>query len=113
MDTDGYYYFISRKDEMINSRGRKIAPRVIEDALYQLPGVLAAAVIGVPDELLGEAIKAFIASSNDMLTQAQVRKHCLALLESFMIPQFIEITTSLPVNENGKVDKVKLKAYQK
>ena len=57
-DEEGYLYFLGRKDDMIKSRGERISPKEIENVLCQIPGVIEAAVIGVPDEIAGQAIKA-------------------------------------------------------
>ncbi len=111
MDDEGYFYFVARKDEIINSRGIKIAPQRIEDVLNLLPGVTSVAVIGIPDDLLGQAIKAFIACSTQTLSEDTIRRHCMNMLESYMVPQSIKIMASLPLNNNGKVDKVRLLDY--
>lgn len=107
-DEAGYFYFVSRKDEMINTRGRKVAPRVIEDVLYQITGITAAAVVGVPDELLGQAIIAFVACSDQSIIEAQVIHYCRTRLEGHMVPTMVEICPSLPVTDNGKIDKKQL-----
>ncbi|MBN9548580.1 MAG: AMP-binding protein, partial [Alphaproteobacteria bacterium] len=60
MDTEGYLYFVGRGDEIIKSRGEKVAPKEVENVLMEIPGVREAAVIGVPDDLLGQAVKAFV-----------------------------------------------------
>ena len=59
-DEEGYLYFVGRKDDIIKTRGEKVSPREVENALYACEGVLEAAVIGVPDEILGQAVKAFV-----------------------------------------------------
>src|SRR5262249_46125928 len=56
-DEEGFLYFIGRKDEIIKSRGQKVSPREVEDVLYTLPGIAEAAVVGVPDPVLGSAIR--------------------------------------------------------
>lgn len=104
-DEEGYYYFVARKDDIIMSRGEKVAPKEIEDLLYELPGVVEAAVIGTPDELLGEAIKALIVTENGSLTEKEVLRHCRANLEDFMIPKYIVFRDSLPKTANGKIHK--------
>ena len=60
MDEDGFMYFVGRKDDIIKTRGEKVAPKEVESVLYGLPGVVEVAVIGVPDPILGQAIKAFV-----------------------------------------------------
>ena len=106
MDQDGYLYFISRKDDIIKSRGEKVSPREIENVLYMIEDVMEAAVTGVPDELLGEAIKVYLRlADGSKLTEKDIRRHCAANLEDFMVPQFVEIRDSLPKTSSGKITK--------
>ena len=60
-DDEGFLYFVGRKDDIIKSRGEKVSPKEVENVLYALPGIREAAVIGVPDPVLGAAIKAVVA----------------------------------------------------
>ena len=60
-DADGFLYFVGRKDDIIKSRGEKVSPKEVENVLYALPGIREAAVVGVPDPVLGMAIKAVVA----------------------------------------------------
>ena len=60
-DAEGFLYFVGRKDDIIKSRGEKVSPKEVENVLYALPGVREAAVVGVPDPVLGQAIKAVVA----------------------------------------------------
>ena len=60
LDEEGYLYFVGRMDDIIKSRGEKVAPKEVESVLMNIPGVREAAVIGVPDEILGQAVKAFV-----------------------------------------------------
>ena len=108
MDEDGFFYFVSRKDDIIKSRGEKVAPKEVEGVLYALPSVREAAVIGVPDPLLGQAIKAFIVSSDPRLTDKQVLAHCRAHLEDYMVPKTVEFCTELPKTASGKITKTGL-----
>ncbi len=108
MDADGYLYFVGRKDDIIKSRGEKVAPKEVENVIYGLPGVVETAVIGVPDPILGEAIKAFVVAPNVDLTEKDVIRHCRAHLEEFMVPQIIEFTTDLPKTSSGKITKKEL-----
>jgi acyl-coenzyme A synthetase/AMP-(fatty) acid ligase len=107
-DADGCMYFIGRKDDMIKCRGEKVAPKEIEDVLHSLPGVVEAAVIGVPDPILGQAIKAVLVRAGNELTQEQVLAHCREHLEPFLVPKFIEFRQSLPKSASGKVRKEEL-----
>ena len=108
-DEEGWLYFVARKDEIIKSRGEKVSPREVENVLHEVPGVLEAAVVGVPDELLGEAIKAFIVCAPGQAPDARaVLRHCQARLESFMVPRSVEFVSALPRTDNGKVRRASL-----
>ncbi len=110
MDEEGFLYFVGRKDDMIKTRGERVSPKEVENALYGLEGVAEAAVIPVPDEILGQAIKAFIVQRNGYsLTEKDILKHCKKELEEFAIPKFIEFRSSLPKTSSGKIDKLSLK----
>ena len=103
-DEEGYFYFVARKDDIIKTRGEKVSPREVENCLYELAGVREAAVIGVPDALLGNAIKAVIAADPESgLTAREVVRHCAARLEDFMVPKHVEFRAELPKSENGKI----------
>src|SRR6202007_53716 len=81
-DSEGYLYFVARKDDIIKSRGEKVSPREVEHVLYGMEGVFGAAVVGVPDPVLGEAIKAFVVlKPGHACSERDVIKHCLARLE--------------------------------
>ncbi len=115
MDADGWLTFIARKDDIIKTRGEKVSPKEVENVLYALPGVAEAAVVGIPDELLGQAVKAWVALRDDpgadgeaRLDVKAVQRHCAAHLEDFAVPKHIEIVSELPKNQNGKIDKLAL-----
>jgi long-chain acyl-CoA synthetase len=103
MDREGYLYFVGRKDDIIKSRGEKVAPKEVEAVLYNLPGAVEAAVVGVEDAVLGQAVKAIIVSSRPELTAREVLAHCRANLEDFMIPRYVEFRDSLPRTSSGKI----------
>lgn len=105
MDEEGFFYFVGRGDDIIKSRGEKVAPKEVENVLYDLPGVVETAVIGVPDPILGEAIKAFIVTADDTLTDKDILRHCRANLEDFMVPQIVEFRSELPKTSSGKITK--------
>ncbi|MBI4998926.1 MAG: acyl--CoA ligase [Rhodocyclales bacterium] len=105
-DADGYLYFVSRSDDIIKSRGEKVSPVEVEHAICGLPGVIDAAVVGVPDELLGEAVQAYVRIATGVqLTERDVIRHCLATLESFMAPKRVVFVEELPVTDSGKVQR--------
>jgi len=103
-DEEGYLYFLGRKDDIIKTRGEKVSPKEIENVLYALPGVREAAVIGVPDPILGQAIKALIAPAEEgSLTEQQVLRHCARHLEDFLIPRTVEFVSEFPKTDSGKI----------
>ncbi len=109
MDEEGFLYFVGRKDDMIKTRGERVSPKEVEDAIYELEGVKEVAVVGVPDQLWGQAIKAFIVPKDGAsLTEKEVIKHCSRLLEPFMVPKYVEFRTSLPKTSTGKIKKTEL-----
>lgn len=105
MDTQGYMYFVSRKDDIIKSRGEKVSPKEVENILYSLPGVVEAAVIGVPDPVLGQAIKAFLVTDDQVLTDTKVIAFCRANLEDYMVPKYVQFCDQLPKTSSGKIHK--------
>ncbi len=109
-DEDNFLYFVGRKDDMIKTKGERVSPKEIENMLHNLPGVREAAVIGVPDEISGQAIKAYIVAKNNYNFDAKtVMKFCSENLEIFMVPKYVEFVAELPKNSNGKIDKKVLK----
>ena len=106
MDEEGFLFFVGRKDDIIKCRGEKVSPKEIENMLYRLDQVLEAAVIGVPDPILGEAIKAVIVlKDGTSLTPDEVKRFCVQNLEDFMIPKMVEFRGHLPKTETGKIKK--------
>jgi long-chain acyl-CoA synthetase len=103
-DAEGYLYFVARKDDIIKSRGEKVSPREVENVIYRLPGVLEAAVVGVPDAVFGQAVKAFVVlGPGRRYSEREIIGHCGARLESFMVPKFVEFVDGLPKTDNGKI----------
>jgi long-chain acyl-CoA synthetase len=111
MDAQGYCYFIGRKDDIIKSRGEKVSPKEIENVLYALPGIQEAAVVGMPDELLGRALKAIVVIAEGSSLQARdIVAHCMSRLEDFMVPRLVEFRASLPKTSTGKIRRAALQA---
>jgi long-chain acyl-CoA synthetase len=105
-DSEGYLYFVGRKDDIIKCRGEKVSPREIENVLSAMSELVEAAVIGVPDALLGEAIVAFVVPrENSTVVARDVLRHCATHMEEFLVPQRVEVVASLPKSANGKIDK--------
>ncbi|MCL4788717.1 MAG: AMP-binding protein [Verrucomicrobia bacterium] len=107
-DAEGFLYFVSRSDDIIKCKGEKVAPREVEITLLRLPGVIHAAVVGVPDPVFGQAVKAVLVAGNPAPTAAQVLAHCRANLEDHMIPKIVEFRAELPMTPNGKVKRSEL-----
>ena len=110
MDDEGYLYFVARKDDIIKSRGEKVSPKEIENVLYKMDSIVEAAVIGIADELLGEAIKAVIVLKDGVsLKDKDIIRFCAMHLEDFMIPKVVEFRKELSKTETGKISKRLLK----
>jgi len=108
-DKQGFLYFVARKDDLIKTKGERVSPKEIENVLCEMEGVVEAAVIGVPDEIFGQAIKAFIVKDKKSeLTEEKVLRYCMKELEPFMVPKYTEFRDSLPKSPSGKIDKKNL-----
>jgi long-chain acyl-CoA synthetase len=108
-DDEGYLFITGRASDMIKPGGLRVSAKEIEDALYELEGVHEAAVLGVRDPVLGEAIKAFIVpKAENRLDADQVRRDLAKNLPPYKIPKFIEFIKTLPRSESGKVLKTLL-----
>jgi amino acid adenylation domain-containing protein len=104
MDADGYLYFVARKDDIIKTRGEKVSPREVEEVLHGHPAVAEAVVTGVSDPVLGEAIRAVVTvRPGAHVTAADIRRHCRARLEDFMVPRLVDFVDHLPMTATGKV----------
>ena len=103
MDDEGFFYFLSRTGDFIKSRGEKVSPNEVENVLYGLDGVVEAAVVGVPDPILGEAIKAFVVVKDVTRTRAEILAHCRAHLEDHLVPREVEFRDALPKTPAGKI----------
>jgi long-chain acyl-CoA synthetase len=103
-DEEGYLYFVGRKDDIIKTRGEKVSPREVENVLYSHPKIAEAAVVGVPDSVLGNAICAFVSlKPGETLTERDVRGFCIDRLEDVMVPKIVQFRDSLPKSANGKI----------
>lgn len=109
MDPEGYFYFVARKDDIIKSRGEKVSPKEVENVLYSIKGVSEAAVIGIEDKILGQAIKAFVVVKDKQIDEKYILRYCKDHLENFMVPKYIALCDSLPKTSSGKIKKTGLK----
>lgn len=104
IDDDGFLFFEGRSDDIIKSRGEKVSPTEVENALHAIQGVREAVVIGEPDELLGEAVVAYIVPEPGVqLDERSLRREALSLLEGFMVPARFHFLDELPRTATGKV----------
>jgi acyl-coenzyme A synthetase/AMP-(fatty) acid ligase len=101
-DEEGYLYFVARKDDMIKTKGERVSPKEVENVICEIDGVLEAAIVGVPDEMLGQAVKAFVVcNGNQGPTINDIQKRCKEHLEPFMVPKGLSSMTSSRTS-NGK-----------
>ena len=103
MDEGGYVKIIDRKKDMIVVSGFKVFPFELEDLLSRLPGVLESAVVGVPDDDTGEAVKAYIVKNDPSLTEEQVLAYCKEQLTNYKRPRQVVFKTELPKSNVGKI----------
>jgi acyl-CoA ligase (AMP-forming) (exosortase A-associated) len=105
MDEDGYLYFVGRRDTMIKSSGFRISPTEVEEVLFRSGLLKGAAVIGIPDEVLGHVIKAFVvARDGGPIDAEKLREFCAANMPRHMVPKTIQVLDDLPKTTSGKVD---------
>ena len=105
MDDDGFLYFVGRRDSIIKSSGYRISPTEVEEVLLQCAELQDAAVVGIPDEVLGQHIKAFVVARNKTAIQPEkLIATCGERLPRYMVPKSVEILDELPKTVNGKTD---------
>jgi long-chain acyl-CoA synthetase len=102
-DERGYFKIVDRKKDMVLVSGFNVYPNEVEDVVAQMPGVLECAVVGVPDDKTGEAVKLVIVKKDPGLTEQQVRDFCHANLTGYKRPKVIEFRTELPKTPVGKI----------
>jgi len=111
VDKEGFLYFVSRADDIIKCRGEKVSSGEVEDALLAMPGITDAVAVGVPDDVLGEAVKVFVVrEEGSTAVERDIRAFCAQRLEDFMVPKYIEFRSELPKSENGKTLRKALRA---
>lgn len=103
MDARGYFKIVDRKKDMVLVSGFNVYPNEVEDVVAQLPGVMECAVVGVPDEKSGEAVKLVIVKKDPALTEAQVREFCKANLTGYKQPKVVEFREEMPKTPVGKI----------
>ena len=104
VDADGFLYFVGRSDDIIKSGGQKVSPVEVENALHSIAGVRDAVVVGVPDDVLGEVLRAYVVlHTGSELTERDVIRGCRELLEPLLVPRAVEFVETLPTTDSGKV----------
>lgn len=103
-DKEGWLYFVARMDDIIKTRGEKVSPLEVERAINAIPGVVESKVVGIPDELLGQAVKAYVVLDEDTrISERDVVRHCLSRLENHMVPKSVAFVDALPRTDTGKI----------
>ncbi len=103
VEEQGFVRIVDRKKDMVLVSGFNVYPNEVEDVVAQHAGVLECAVIGVPDDKSGEAVKLFVVKKDPALTEDDVRKHCEANLTGYKRPKHVEFRTELPKTNVGKI----------
>src|SRR6185312_7193513 len=103
VDERGYFKIVDRKKDMVLVSGFNVYPNEVEDVVAKLAGVLECAVVGVPDEKTGEAVKLVIVKKDPNLTEQQVRDYCRANLTGYKQPKVVEFRTEMPKTPVGKI----------
>ena len=103
MSSDGYIKIVDRKKDMILVSGFNVYPNEIEEVIASHPGVRECAVIGVPDEKSGEAVKAFVVKNDPNITADDIIKYCHGQLTNYKVPKLVEFRTDLPKTNVGKI----------
>ena len=110
LDPDGYLSIVDRKKDMILRGGFNVYPRELEEVMLTHPAISMVAVIGVPDERLGEEVKAFVVKKPDAeVTEDELRSWCKDQFASYKYPRLIEFRTELPTSATGKILKRELR----
>ncbi|XP_032098747.1 acyl-coenzyme A synthetase ACSM2A, mitochondrial isoform X3 [Sapajus apella] len=114
-DEDGYFQFLGRADDIINSSGYRIGPSEVENALMEHPAVVETAVIGSPDPIRGQVVKAFVVLASQFLSHdpeqltKELQQHVKSVTAPYKYPRKIEFVLSLPKNITGKIQRAKLR----
>ncbi len=117
MDAEGYYWFVGRADDVINSASYRIGPGEVESALLEHPAVLECAAVGVPEEMRGEIVKAFVVLREGYLASEalkhELQTHCKAVTAPYKYPRLMEFVPSLPKTVSGKIRRTELRARER
>ena len=114
MDDDGYFYITDRKKDIIIRGGENVSPREVEEVLLQIPQILDVGVIGIPDKVYGEEIKAFCVLQKDQTVNSEeIIAFCRQKLPTFKVPKAVQFVDTLPKNMLGKLLRAELRKMEK
>jgi long-chain acyl-CoA synthetase len=104
VDDEGYFAIVDRKKDMIKTKGENVYPREVEEVLYRHPKIKDAVVVGLPEEFMGEMIKAYVVlKDGEAATENDIIEHCSRELARFKVPKAVEFRRELPRTMVGKV----------
>jgi acyl-coenzyme A synthetase/AMP-(fatty) acid ligase len=112
-EADGSFWFVGRGDDVIKSSGYRIGPFEVESALVEHPAVVEAAVVGKPDPVRGQIVKAFVVLRRDVVgseaLKVELQDHCKRVTAPYSYPREVEFVTDLPKTVSGKIRRVDLR----
>ena len=112
-DEDGFLFLVDRKKELIMVGGFNVYPREVDEVLHSHPAVHEAAAIGIPDDFLGEVVKACVSlKPGHELIQEDLISYCAQQLVDYKVPKVVEILEELPKTGSAKIDKLKLRGLR-
>ena len=109
IDEDGFIHIVGRKKDIIKSRGNRISPFEIENVVCQIPGIVECAAVGIPDEILGEAIAVFVVENGSVIEKKDIMLFCKNNLAAYKVPKEIVIVGELPKTGSGKIKRQELR----
>ena len=113
-DADGYFYFVGRRDDVIKTSGYRVGPFEVESALLEHEAVAESAVVGVPDERLGQRIKAYVVLAPGFTGSSalarEIQEHVKRVTAPYKYPRDIEFVAELPKTVSGKIRRTDLRA---
>lgn len=108
-DEGGFLYFVSRKDDLIKTKGERVSPKEIEETIYEIEDVREVFVAGIHDDVYGQLIKAFVVPKDiNKFDPKKLIKYCKENMEDSLVPSFVQLFEFFPKNENGKINKKKI-----
>jgi len=110
LDEDGYLFVVERKKDLLIRGGFNVYPKDVEEVIYRHPAVSEAAVVGVPDPVMGEEVCAYVVKKNGVdVTEAAIIQHCQSKLAKYKTPRYVEFVSALPRTSIGKIQKKELR----